>query len=318
MNTFGNRLRLTTFGESHGAAIGGVLDGFPAGFVIDFEAIQIALSRRAGRDIGAGTSSRAKQEADQIEWLSGIYEGKTLGTPIAFIVRNSDTRSADYAALQDVFRPGHADFTYQAKYGIRDPRGGGRASARETIARVIAGTLAAQWLAEKGITITAQAEIDEALLQEAISNQDSIGGLVHTTIHGVPAGIGEPIYDKLSARLAYAMLSINGCKGFDFGSGFAGVKRFGSELNDAMRDGTFVSNHAGGILGGISTGQDIYFRTVFKPTPSISQPQETITTDGENTTVQVKGRHDACFVQRVPAVIESMTSLVLMDFIIDN
>ncbi len=319
MNTFGNKLRLTTFGESHGAAIGGVIDGFPAGWEIDLEAIQADLDRRAGRsEAVAGGSVRAAREADQIEWLSGIYEGKTLGTPIAFIIRNTDTRSEDYDALQDIFRPGHADFTYQAKYGIRDPRGGGRASARETVVRVVAGALAKQWLATKGIKIEANVEHRTQNTERA---GDSIGGIVHGCIHGLPAGVGEPIYDKLSARLAYAMLSINGCKGFDYGSGFEGVSQTGSELNDAMRideDGKiiFCSNHAGGILGGISTGQDVTFRCVFKPTPSIALPQETINAQGENVTIQVKGRHDTCFALRTPPIVEAMAALVIMDFLI--
>ncbi len=319
MNTFGNKLRLTTFGESHGAAIGGVIDGFPAGWEMDLEAIQADLDRRAGRSEAiAGGSVRAAREADQIEWLSGIYEGKTLGTPIAFIIRNTDTRSEDYEAIQDVFRPGHADFTYQAKYGIRDPRGGGRASARETVVRVVAGALAKQWLAQKGITIEAECEMRDA---GCVRAGDSLGGIVHGCIHGLPTGVGEPIYDKLSARLAYAMLSINGCKGFDYGSGFEGATQTGSELNDAMRidetgNVTFRSNHAGGILGGISTGQDITFRCVFKPTPSIALPQETVNAQGENVTIQVRGRHDACFALRTPSIVEAMAALVIMDFLV--
>ncbi len=338
MNTFGNKLRLTTFGESHGAAIGGVIDGFPAGWEIDFDAIQADLDRRAGRsEAVAGGSVRAAREADQIEWLSGIYEGKTLGMPIAFIIRNTDIRSEDYNALQDVFRPGHADFTYQAKYGIRDPRGGGRASARETVVRVVAGALAKQWLAAQGISIQAQiAQIGDikadntqptsevvpsSPLWGGLRGADSMGGIVHGCIHGLPAGVGEPIYDKLSARLAYAMLSINGCKGFDYGSGFEGVTQTGSELNDAMRvDETgqvaFLSNHAGGILGGISTGQDVTFRCVFKPTPSIALPQETINAHDENVTIQVTGRHDTCFALRTPPIVEAMAALVVMDFLI--
>ncbi len=331
MNTFGNRLRLTTFGESHGVAIGGVIDGFPAGWTIDFESIQTDLDRRAGRQATQqGVSARAKRETDQIEWLSGIYEGKTLGTPIAFIIRNTDVRSEDYDALQDVFRPAHADYTYQQKYGIRDPRGGGRASARETVVRTIAGSLAKQWLGAKGITIEAQLiqignekvnELESATVPAQLPQADSIGGVVSTCIYGLPVGIGEPLYDKLSARLAYAMLSINGCKGFDFGSGFEGVGQRGSELNDMMQmdeaeNVAFLSNHAGGILGGISTGQDVVFRCVFKPTPSIALPQKTINTKGENVTVQVRGRHDACIALRAPVIVEAMAALVVMDYLL--
>ncbi len=322
MNTFGQHIRLTTFGESHGAAIGGVLDGFPAGMTIDFEALQRDVERRAG--CNKFTSSRAQNEADEIEWLSGIYEGKTLGTPIAFVVRNSDVRSGDYQSITEAFRPGHADYTYQQKYGIRDPRGGGRSSARETLVRVVAGALAKQYLASKGITISAQvSQIGNAIepiemqhvLEATQRAGDSIGGIVSCVVHGLPAGVGEPIYDKLSARLAYAMLSINACKGFDFGSGFEGVTETGSALNDEMQDGAFLSNHAGGILGGISTGQDIYFRCVFKPTPSIAQPQRTIDTKGKNITIEVKGRHDVCVALRSPAIVEAMTALVVMDLL---
>ncbi len=322
VNTFGNHLKLTTFGESHGKAIGGVLDGFPAGFPIDFDAVDACLARRAGRTHHlTGTSQRAQHEADTIEWLSGIYEGKTLGTPIAFLIRNTDSRPADYDALQDVFRPGHADYTYQQKYGIRDPRGGGRASARETVARTVAGSLAKQWLAERGILITAQCAVTEEAVHAAQAAGDSIGGLVVGSLKGLPAGIGEPIYDKLSARLAYAMLSINGCKGFDYGSGFEGVHQRGSELNDPMQTDengniVFLSNHAGGILGGISTGQEITFRCVFKPTPSIALSQQTITANKENTTLQIKGRHDACFALRTPPIVEAMAALTIMDFMV--
>ncbi len=331
MNTFGNRLRLTTFGESHGVAIGGVIDGFPAGWTVDFESIQTDLDRRAGRQAAQqGASARAKREADQIEWLSGIYEGKTLGTPIAFIIRNTDVRSEDYDALQDVFRPAHADYTYQQKYAIRDPRGGGRASARETAVRTVAGALAKQWLSAKGITIDAQLiqignekvnALESATILAQLPQNDSIGGVVSACIHGLPAGIGEPLYDKLSARLAYAMLSINGCKGFDYGSGFEGVGQRGSELNDMMQTDeagsvAFLSNHAGGILGGITTGQDVMFRCVFKPTPSIALPQQTINSNGENVTIRVQGRHDACIALRAPVIVEAMAALVVMDYLL--
>ncbi len=321
MNTFGNILRLTTFGESHGAAIGGVLDGFPAGITIDFSAIAADLARRAGRDT-VGASARAAHEDDAIEWLSGIYEGQTLGTPIAFLLRNTDARSSDYDALSAVYRPGHADYTYQAKYGIRDTRGGGRSSARETAVRVVAGALAKQWLQQQGVSVSAEVtQVGESrtpsewqdMLRAVQSSGDSIGGIITCTIHGLPAGVGEPLYDKLSARLAYAMLSINGCKGFDFGSGFDGVGERGSVLNDAMTNQGFATNHAGGILGGISTGQDVVFRCVFKPTPSISLPQQTVTSQGEECEVRVTGRHDVCIAMRAPVIVEAMAALVAMD-----
>ncbi len=307
MNTFGIHLRLTTFGESHGVAIGGVLDGFPANFIIDEAAIQHELDRRAGRTLNSShLSQRAKREKDTIEWLSGIYEGKTLGTPIAFLVRNTDAHTADYDALRDVYRPGHADYVYQQKYGFRDHRGGGRASARETVVRVIAGALAKQWLVQKGITIVADADVK---------------GIVSCCIQGVPVGVGEPIYDKLSARLAYAMLSINACKGFDIGTGFDTVNYTAAELNDEMRrdengNVSFTSNHAGGILGGISTGQDIVFRCVFRPAPSIPDTQKTINAQAENVEIAIQGRHDTHLALRAPAIVECMAALTLMDLIL--
>jgi len=299
MNTWGDKYRFTSFGESHGAAIGGVIDGFPAGFSIDMQQLQSDLDRRSGRlsDYKA-TSQRAKHEADQIEWLSGIFEGKTLGTPIAFCIRNTDAHSADYEALKDVLRPSHADFTYQAKYGIRDYRGGGRASARILAAHVVAGNLAKQLLAQRGISITAQvAQIGNltdtneinALLTQLQTEGNSIGGIVCCTVSGLPAGVGEPIFDKLSARLAQAMLSINGAKGFDYGSGFQGVGLTGKEL----------SGQDGGIVGGISNGQNVDFRVVFKPTPSIG----------------LAGRYDVCFVPRVPVIVEAMAALTIINLL---
>lgn len=313
MNTFGNIFRFTDFGESHGAAIGGVIDGCPAGLTIDFQAIQHDLDRRAGRDSQLSVSERAKHEADKVEFLSGIYDGITLGTPIAFIIWNTDAKPEDYEAISDIYRPGHADFTYQAKYGIRDPRGGGRASARETAARVVAGSIAKQILSKKGISINAivtqvgnetDPENFSTLLSDIKQKGDSIGGIVTCTISGLPVGIGEPVFDKLQACLAYAVMSINACKGFEYGSGFSGVDKCGSQLN----------SYSGGTLGGISDGTDFCFRCVFKPTPSISQEQHL--PDGSQLTIH--GRHDVCVALRAPVIVEAMTALTLVDLICLN
>ena len=323
MNTIGRILRFTSFGESHGVAVGGVLDGLPAGLRVDKERIRHALARRAGRLLPAGfpaeeyenglaMSQRACKEPDEVEFLSGLWDGVSLGTPIAFIIRNRDMRPEDYAALQDVFRPGHADLTYQAKYGVRDPRGGGRASARETAARVVAGTIAAQWLEMQGVKISARVleaggetepERIRALIREVQTAGDSIGGIVGCTVSGLPVGTGEPLFDKLQARIACAVMSINACKGFDYGSGFEGRSRRGSELNP----------QSGGALGGISDGNNFTFRCVFKPTPSISLPQEALCTDGSRTSIRIHGRHDVCVALRAPAVVEAMTALAVAD-----
>lgn len=302
MNTFGNKFAFTSFGESHGRAIGGVLDGVPVGIRIDMELIHSELDRRAGR-VGesAGASERAKREADDVEWLSGVMDGLTLGTPVAFIIRNRDARPEDYEWLRHNYRAGHADWTYQQKYGVRDWRGGGRASARETAGRVVAGCIARQLLRMRGIDIRAQlvqvgAETEPARFQEVIKTVreegDSIGGIVRCEIKGVPVGTGEPIFNKLQAELAFAMLSINACKGFDYGTGFEGVARKGSEINHI----------SGGIAGGISDGSPVVFRCVFKPTPSTPK-------------AGVRGRHDACVAVRAVPVVEAMAALVLMNFI---
>lgn len=318
MNTFGNKFRFTSFGESHGAAIGGVIDGCPAGIQLDMQYIAQQLDRRAGRiDNISGTSARAKNENDRIEWLSGIYNGTTLGSPIAFIIRNTDIRPDDYKELEHIFRPAHADATYQAKYGIRDPRGGGRASARETISRVVAGCIATQLLKRQGITIQARiSQIGDCqdpaqwrdYVAEIASQGDSIGGIVNCTIKGLPAGIGEPVFDKLQSRLAAAMLSINGCKGFDYGTGFDKVGLKGSDANKI----------SGGILGGISDGTDITFRCVFKPTPSISLPQQAFDDQGQQVEITIKGRHDVCYVPRVLPVVEAMAAMTIEDLIENN
>lgn len=297
-NTFGDKWSFTSFGESHGLAIGGVLDGVPAGLKIDIDLIRAELARRAGKGI-AGASSRALHEPDEVEWLSGVLDGVTLGTPIAFIIRNKDARPEDYEWLKHSYRVGHADKTYEQKYGIRDWRGGGRASARETAGRVVAGCIAKQVLRTKGITIHAElvqvgAETDPKKFAETVAayqkEGDSIGGIVACCIHGLPAGTGEPIFNKLQAELAFAVMSINACKGFEYGTGFGGVTKSGSEINHI----------SGGIAGGISDGTDITFRCVFKPTPSTPK-------------AGVKGRHDACVATRAVPVVEAMTALALIN-----
>lgn len=315
MNTFGEKFAFTSFGESHGRAIGGVLDGVPAGIRIDMEMVRRELRRRRGLPAKGGLASipvtaRATHEPDEVEWLSGVMDGVTLGTPIAFIIRNKDAHSADYDYLKDTFRPGHADYTYQMKYGIRDHRGGGRASARETASRVVAGAVAKQLLAEKGIQIDAEliqvgTETDPARFADYIrqvqSEGDSIGGIVRCTIKGLPIGTGDPIFDKLQSHLAFAIMSINACKGFEYGTGFDGIGLKGSEANSI----------SGGILGGISDGTDITFRCVFKPTPSIAKEQTT--TDGK--TISIRGRHDPCVAVRAVAVVEAMTALCLANLV---
>ena len=323
MNTFGEKFAFTSFGESHGRAIGGVLDGVPAGLHIDLTLIQSELARRAGR-LGdeamrrkAGVSPRALREADEVEWLSGVMDGVTLGTPIAFIIRNQDARPEDYEWLKHSFRLGHADRVYQEKYGIRDHRGGGRASARETASRVVAGSIAKQLLAEQNIHIHVQliqvgdktnpADFEE-YIRHVRQEGDSIGGIVECTITGVPVGVGEPIFDKLQAHLAFAMMSINACKGFEYGSGFEGVSKTGSEMY-LSGNPTLVS---GGIAGGISDGTPIVFRCVFKPTASSQKTFEAMRREARGE--EAMGRHDACVAVRAVPVVEAMAALVLMDF----
>ncbi len=310
MNTFGENWTFTSFGESHGAAIGGVLDGVPAGLHIDMNLIRQELGRRAGKGM-AGASPRAKNEPDEVEWLSGVMEIKneelkiknyvSLGTPIAFIIRNKDARPEDYEWLKHTYRIGHADKVYELKYGIRDWRGGGRASAREPAARVVAGCIAKQQLAQKNIAIHAQliqvgAETDPARFANTIAayqqDGDSIGGIIECRIQGLPVGTGEPIFDKLQAHLAFAILSINACKGFEYGTGFGGVTQPGSAINAI----------SGGIAGGISDGTEVVFRCVFKPTPSTAK-------------AGIKGRHDACVATRAVPVVEAMTAIALIDLL---
>lgn len=327
MNTFGTLFRFTDFGESHGEAVGGVVDGMPSGVRVDFDAIDAELKRR--RPGGKLVSPR--REEDKVRFLSGIFEGVTLGSPIAFIIENKDSRPSDYEALRHAYRPNHADYTYQAKYGVRDYRGGGRASARETAARVVAGALARQVLASRGISIEAyplqigdvaihgrqDMEAVEKALYEAKASRDTLGGIVGCTVSGVPAGVGEPVFGKLQAMLAAAMMSINAAKGFDYGDGFAAASMRGSESVDSFytEDGCVRTrtNHSGGIQGGISNGEDIVFRVAFKPIATLPRPLETITDTLENTTLELGGRHDICVVPRAIPVVEAMAAMTILD-----
>ena len=322
MNTIGKILALTTFGESHGPAMGGVLDGMPAGVDINMELLQRFVDRRrTGQTVGASL----RDEQDRVEVLSGIYQGKTLGTPIGFIVSNSDARSADYDEIAGCYRPNHADYTWEAKYGIRDPRGGGRASARETVARVVAGGIALQALATLGITVNAQIQsvgtcsddIQDAIAQAA-SEGDTLGGIVACTVKGVPAGLGEPVYGKLHARLAAAMMSIPSVHGFEYGDGFDMARKRGSEAMDRFvrrADGSIgtASNHCGGIQGGISNGEDIVMRIAFKPVPTLMREIPTVDREGNAVTLHPHGRHDACVLMRALPVVEAMAALVILD-----
>ncbi len=316
MNTIGKILTLTTFGESHGSAMGGVLDGMPAGVDIDLDELQRFVDRRrAGQT--AGSSSRAEQ--DRVEVLSGIWQGKTLGTPIGFIIRNTDAHSADYEDIARCYRPNHADYAWEAKYGIRDPRGGGRASARETVARVVAGGLAIQVLNRLGITLEAAAlPVDADELEQAIAEGDTLGGIIECVVKGVPAGLGEPVFGKLHARLAAAMMSIPSVHGFEYGDGFELAGKRGSEVMDLFEkraDGTIGSktNHSGGIQGGISNGADIVMRMAFKPVPTLMRPVPTIDRDGNPVTLQPRGRHDAYVLPRALPIVEAMAALVILD-----
>ncbi len=351
-NIFGRIFTLTSFGESHGVAIGGVIDGCPSNIEIDLDFVQNELNRRRpGRYLTAAT----RNEEDKVEFLSGIFEGRTTGVPIAFIIRNNDAKSKDYELLKNTFRPSHADFTYCMKYGIRDYRGGGRSSARETAVRVAAGAIAKQILNQIGISITAYTsqighisiiehsdktnlnhigenevfcpdqDIAEKMvdyLKELKQEGDTVGGIVSCTIRGVPIAWGEPVFDKLHARLGQAMLSIPAAHGFDYGAGFNGVGLKGSELNDSIvSDGgkvKTITNHSGGIQGGISNGEDIYFRVLFKPIPTISQKQNTVDIHGNNVELEVSGRHDTCVIPRVIPVVEAMAALTLVDFYLLN
>tara|TARA_R110002049_G_scaffold33997_1_gene111399 strand:+ start:2398 stop:3462 length:1065 start_codon:yes stop_codon:yes gene_type:complete len=342
-NSFGNIFNLTTFGESHGEAIGGIIDGCPAGLKIDFEAIAKEMQRRKP---GQSAIVTQRKEDDEVKFLSGIFEGVTTGTPIGFVIQNTNAKSKDYSHIKDSYRPSHADYTYDKKYGNRDYRGGGRSSARETASRVVAGAIAKQLL--KDIKITAYvsgvgslqlkknySEVDfseieknpvrcadkemaskmESHIKDIRKQGDTIGGVITCVIQNVPVGLGEPVFDKLHAALGMAMLSINAVKGFEYGSGFSGTQLMGSEHNDAFNpDGTTKTNFSGGVQGGISNGEDIYFKVAFKPVATIMKSQETIDKDGNSVAMEGRGRHDPCVVPRAVPIVEAMAALVMADF----
>ena len=346
-NSFGNLLKVTTYGESHGEAIGGVIDGFPAGVKVDFEAIQQELDRRKP---GQSKIVTQRKEPDTVEFYSGIFEGITTGMPIGFVIKNTNQKSKDYSHNTDVYRPSHADYTYDKKYGIRDYRGGGRSSARETANWVVAGALAKQMLSQISINAFTSSVGDIALtsdysaldfsktesnavrcpdesaakrmidkIKEIRKQGDTIGGTITCVAQNVPVGLGEPIFHKLHAALGQAMLSLNAVKGFEFGSGFEGTKMRGSQHNDIFNpDGSTKTNLSGGIQGGISNGMDIYFKVAFKPVATIMQSQGTINSKGEETEIMGKGRHDPCVVPRAVPVVEALTALVLADFFLLN
>ena len=324
MNTFGRSFRLTTFGESHGPALGVVIDGCPPGIPLSESDIQPALDRRRP---GVSPLASPRAEPDRVEILSGVFEGITTGTPVALIIRNADARSQDYDALRTVFRPGHADFTFQAKYGVRDHRGGGRSSGRETVGRVAAGAVATVCLARIGIVVSARIEeihgvSDPGAMEDEIRNAknagDSVGGIIRLSAQGVPAGLGDPVFGKLDALIAAAMMGIGAVKGVEIGDGFAAARLKGSEHNDQMDAAGFLTNHAGGILGGISNGDEIVVRIAVKPTASIGLLQKTRTTGGEETVIRVQGRHDPCIVPRLLPVAEAMLALVLVDAFLEQ
>lgn len=342
-NSFGTILKLTTFGESHGEALGGILEGCPAGLEVDLGAIQRDLDRRKP---GQSAIVTQRKEADQVQFYSGIFEGKTTGTPIGFLIPNTNQKSRDYTHIKETYRPSHADYVYDQKYGFRDYRGGGRSSARETVSRVVAGAIAKQLLGDVDIRAYVsqvgslklekpygdmdllQAETNpvrcpdpemasemEAYIKQVRKDGDTVGGVVSCVVRNVPAGLGEPVFDKLHARLGQAMLSINAVKGFEYGSGFEGVRMRGSDHNDAFNpDGSTQSNFSGGIQGGISNGMDIYFSVAFKPVATLLQEYETIDRDGKVVQLQGKGRHDPCVVPRAVPIVEAMAALVLADF----
>lgn len=358
MNTFGKLFTLTTFGESHGVAVGGVVDGMPPGIPIDIDFIQQELARRRP---GQSRITTDRKELDQVELLSGVFEGKSTGTPIGFIVRNRNQQSKDYDSIANLFRPSHADYTYYNKYGIRDYRGGGRASARITLSRVVAGALAKLVLKQKGISITAytsqvgnitldkdyqkydfsliesnpvrcpepkKAKEMEALIAEMKREGDTIGGVVTCVIKGCPVGLGEPEFDKLHAQLGAAILSINAVKGFEYGEGFASASYRGSQQNDVFIPSSdkqqthgikAKTNHSGGIQGGISNGEDIYFRVAFKPVATLLMEQETVNKEGEATKIDVHGRHDPCVLPRAVPIVEAMAAMTILDaLLVDN
>jgi chorismate synthase len=351
-NTFGRIFRLTSFGESHGPGIGGIIDGCPPKLIIDTDFIQEELNRRRP---GQSVFSSPRGELDKIEFLSGIFEGATTGAPIAFMIRNSDKKSDDYDHLKDVFRPSHADFTYEQKYGVRDHRGGGRSSARETIARVVAGAIAKLFLKQHGIEILGYvstigniemknqdfvhhrsvienslircpdpeaSHLMQSLILATKAEGDTLGGVISCKISGLPAGLGEPVFDKFHADLGKAMLSINAVKGFEIGSGFAGCRRKGSEQNDQfVTTGTIVhtiTNNSGGVQGGITNGEDVIFKVAFKPVATLMQKQQTIDKQGNEIEMEGKGRHDVCVVPRAVPIVEAMAALVTIDHFLRN
>ncbi len=346
-NSYGTIFKITTFGESHGEALGGIIDGCPPGISLDFEAIQKEMIRRKP---GQSAIVTQRKEEDEVQFLSGIFEGKTTGTPIGFIIPNTNQKSDDYSHIKDSYRPSHADYVYEKKYGIRDYRGGGRSSARETSSRVVAGAIAKQVLSEIKINAfvssvgeisldkpyqeldfsliesnpvrcpdLATATIMENHIKEIKKQGDTVGGIISCVIQNVPLGLGEPVFDKLHAELGKAMLSINAVKGFEFGSGFEGAKMKGSEHNDSYNpDGTTKTNLSGGIQGGISNGMDIYFKVAFKPVATLIQKQEVLTNKNEIVEQQGKGRHDPCVVPRAVPIVEAMAAIVLADFYLLN
>ena len=345
-NTFGHLFTLTTFGESHGVGVGGVIDGFPAGIDIDMDFVQSELNRRRP---GQSHITTARKEADKVEFLSGVFEGKSTGTPIGFEVRNQNQHSQDYENMRCLFRPSHADYTYHEKYGVRDHRGGGRSSARITIARCVGGALAKLALRQLGISITAytsqvgsisldkdyhqydlstiednpvrcpdqaKAKEMEDLIASVKADGDTIGGIITCVIKGCPVGLGEPEFDKLHAQLGAAMLGINAVKGFEYGEGFAGVTARGSQQNDVFLPGNSITtktNHSGGIQGGLSNGQDIYFRVAFKPVATLLMEQDTVDLEGNATKLTARGRHDPCVLPRAVPVVEAMAAMVILD-----
>lgn len=313
MNTLGHLFKLTTFGESHGTAIGGVIDGCPSQMKLDFDFIEQELLRRKTAQSSISTQ---RKEPDRVEWLSGLLDGITLGTPIAFMVRNENCKPEDYETLKDVYRPSHADYTYEQKYGIRDWRGGGRASARTTLPIVVAGAIAKQILKDKGIQVSAEVtSMGDA--EQARREGDTVGGIVECRIVGVPAGLGEPMFGKFSAELAHALFSLPAVKGFEIGDGFALSRMKGSEANDTFinKEGkiTTLTNHSGGIQGGITNGNEIVFRVAFKPIPSISQPQQTVNRAGEPCQIAIGGRHDVCALPRAVVLVEALAAMVTVD-----
>ncbi len=348
-NTFGTLLRLSTFGESHGIAIGGVLDGIPAGLNIDLDFVQAELNKRRP---GQSQFTTSRNEEDKVEFLSGIFEGVSTGTPIGFMIRNKDSKSNDYSHLQSTYRPSHADFTYEKKFGVRDYRGGGRSSARETACRVVAGALAKLLLSKYNIQITAFVnqigpirltrnynEIDLSLIEnnpvrcpdeptalqmmklinETKEKGDTLGGTIQCVIQNLPIGLGEPVFDKFDAMMAHAMMSINATKGFEIGSGFSSIDKNGSQLNDVFINDNGIktkTNHSGGVQGGITNGMPVYFNVAFKPVATIMQSQESVNSKGETITLESKGRHDACVLPRAVPIVESMAALVTADFLL--